>query len=445
MLKRINPLIIQSVLFLLTIFTTTLVGAHWIGIALPEDNFWDFFSRGFEYSLPFIGILTIHELGHYFTAKYYKVDVTLPYYLPIYIPGLPVIQIGTLGAFIKMNSRSASKKEIFDIGVAGPLAGFLAALAILFYGFTHLPEREYIYKMHSDYKRVDSINAPYEKTVYSKEYQKKIYADLHNKKQIEDSLTHIKDSLYFVKNGKSGWIKFLEEYGLIDFTWKRKDFDTTISYAELSVGKNLIFLFFETYVVQNPKLIPNKYEMYHYPIIFAGYLALFFTALNLFPIGQLDGGHVIYGLFGYRRHRIISKTIFTTYIFVAGIGILKDNILGINIFNASVFDMLELTVLYIYLLYFILHKTFVDTKTTLMVAVVIFSLQFLIEFTFPTFTGFDGWMVFGILLGRLLGTDHPRSLIEEPLDTKRKIIGWLSLLVFILCFTPQLFSMEAMR
>lgn len=57
-----------------------------------------------------------------------------------------------------------------------------------------------------------------------------------------------------------------------------------------ALGKNLIFIFFEKVVVKDPSLVPNSYEMMHYPWLFAGYLALFFTALNLMPIGQLDGG-----------------------------------------------------------------------------------------------------------------------------------------------------------
>ncbi len=439
MLRKINPLIIQSVLFLLTIFTTTLIGAEWVGIKLPGDSYWDTFSRGFEYSIPFLGILTVHELAHYFTAKYYKVDVTLPYYLPIYIPYLPVIQIGTLGAFIKMNSRSASKKEIFDIGVAGPLAGFFAALLILFYGFTHLPEREHIFKVHSEYEEVENTTGkPYEQEVYSYEYQKKRHSYYHALRQIEDSI-------HFEKDTTKSWIPFLQEKKSVDTAWKRTAFKAEESYEELSIGKNLIFLFFENYVVQDKLLIPNKYELFHYPLLFAGYLALFFTALNLFPIGQLDGGHVIYGLFGLQKHKIISSTIFTLYIFVAGLGIFKDNILNINFFSADYSDMLYFAALYVYFLYFVLQKTFGDLKTTLMVSMIIFALQFLVEYSFPTFKGFNGWMVFGVLLGRVIGTVHPPAMIEEPLDTKRKIIGWFALVVFILCFTPQVFSLEVIK
>jgi len=411
MLKKINPLVIQSVLFVLTIFTTTLVGAFWVGISSPDESFWDFFSRGFEYSIPFLGILTIHELGHYFTAKYYKVEVTLPYYIPIYIPFIEIIQIGTMGAFIKMNSRSASKKEIFDIGVAGPLAGFFAALIVLFYGFTHLPEPDYIFKVHPEYQTF-GIN-----------YQDSVFTDQFHKKILYEKIQTIEDS---AKKTKA--LESLQEPTVI-----------------FGLGKNLLFLFFENYIVQDKSRIPPIYEMYHYPIILAGFLALFFTALNLIPIGQLDGGHVVYGLFGYKKHKLISTTLFSTYLLIAGIGIFKENILEINFFTASYFDMIYFTALYLYFLYFVLQRTYKDTKTTIMVAVIIFALQFFIEYTFPNFKGFNGWLVFAILLGRFLGTEHPPAMIEEPLDLKRKLIGWFAFIVFIICFTPQVFVFETLK
>lgn len=411
MLRKINPLVIQATLFILTVFTTTLAGAEWIGIRKPEDTFWDFFSRGFQYSIPFLGILTVHELGHYFTARYYKVNVTLPYYIPFYIPFMSLIQIGTMGAFIKMNSRSASKKEIFDIGVAGPLAGFVAALIVLTYGFLTLPEPSYIYNAHPEYK------------AYGLNYADSVYTDKFHKKILYREAEKIQDA-----EQRKMVMERLQEPS-----------------AVLGVGDNLLMLFFKEYIVQDKSRIPNMFEMYHYPYIFAGFLALFFTALNLIPIGQLDGGHVIYGLFGYKKHQLISTSLFTFYIFVAGLGIFKDNILNINFFSASIFDMLYFAALYLYFLYFILQRTYRDFRTTLMVAVIIFAVQFFVEYLIPTFQGFNGWLVFGMLLGRFLGTEHPPAYIEEPLDTKRKLIGWFALFVFILCFTPQVFTIEILK
>jgi membrane-associated protease RseP (regulator of RpoE activity) len=91
-------------------------------------------ASGLNFSITFLSILTIHEFGHYYFAKKYKLDVSLPYYIPFYLPGSP--SIGTFGAFIRMKGQIQSRTSIFDIGIAGPLAGFVAAMALL-----HFPKR----------------------------------------------------------------------------------------------------------------------------------------------------------------------------------------------------------------------------------------------------------------------------------------------------------------
>ena len=130
---------LQIILFLVTIFTTTLSGAEWIYGLNIGNMTWAHIQSGLEYAVPFLLILTVHEFGHYLTARHYKIDVTLPYYIPMYMGGL-FISIGTFGAFIRIKEEIKSRKEYFDVGIAGPLAGFVVALAVLFYGFTHLPE-----------------------------------------------------------------------------------------------------------------------------------------------------------------------------------------------------------------------------------------------------------------------------------------------------------------
>jgi membrane-associated protease RseP (regulator of RpoE activity) len=421
MLKKINPLVFQISLFILTVFTTTLVGASWVGISIPGESFWDYFSRGFAYSLPFLGILTVHELGHYFTAKYYKVDVTLPYYIPMYLPtellfGASVIQIGTMGAFIRMNSRSSSKKEIFDIGIAGPLAGFFVAVGLLYYGFTNLPEQSYIFKVHPEYEK---FGTHYADTVYTKGF---------HIQQTYELITKIKDS--------TERAEMLEVY-------KQHEEEPVEMF---SLGHNLIFSFFEHYVVEDKSRIPNRYEMYHYPFILAGFLALFFTALNLLPIGQLDGGHVIYGLFGYKKHRIISRTIFLVLIYLGGVGIFRTNILQIDFFNSDAFNMIIFVILYLQLLYFMLEKSFTGFTNRMMFSVLIFASQFFTEYFFPAFNGLGGYIfVFCILIGRVIGTDHPIAKVEEPLDWKRKALGWFTLFVFVICFIPDVFPTSVLK
>jgi membrane-associated protease RseP (regulator of RpoE activity) len=209
------------------------------------------------------------------------------------------------------------------------------------------------------------------------------------------------------------------------------------------MGKNLLFLFFEKYVVDRPELIPNKYEMFHYPFLFAGYLALFFTALNLIPIGQLDGGHILYGLFGSARHKIISSCIFIIFVFLAGLGIFKDNLIG-NVF-VSLDNLMIFGPLYLYFLYFIFSRVSENKMNNLLIASSVFAAQFFCELLSWDIVGFNGWFLFAVLIGRFLGVHHPPAYIEAPLDLKRKILGWLAFIIFIICFTPNLFNMVILR
>ncbi len=92
---------------------------------------WEAFARGLWYSLPLLTILSAHEFGHYFACRYHKVDATLPYFIPAPLP-----LTGTLGAVIRIREPFPSKKALFDIGVAGPIAGFVALLPFLFWGLS---------------------------------------------------------------------------------------------------------------------------------------------------------------------------------------------------------------------------------------------------------------------------------------------------------------------
>ncbi|MGC4020548.1 MAG: hypothetical protein QM734_00690 [Cyclobacteriaceae bacterium] len=72
-----------------------------------------------------------------------------------------------------------------------------------------------------------------------------------------------------------------------------------------------------------------------------------------------------------------------------------------------------------------------------MYALIIFTLQYLIGWAFPTFKVYNGWLLFLLLIGSFAGVRHPPSDVEEPLDLKRKILGWFALVIFILCITPD--------
>src|SRR5688572_1720968 len=127
-----KTVLLQVGLFIATFITTTIAGAEWAygrSVLMPDYTWQDFLS-GLAFSIPFLMFLTFHEFGHYFMARYHKIKVTLPYYLPVPSFLLPN-PIGTLGAVIRIMERIYSKTQNFDIGLSGPLAGFIVGLATL--------------------------------------------------------------------------------------------------------------------------------------------------------------------------------------------------------------------------------------------------------------------------------------------------------------------------
>jgi membrane-associated protease RseP (regulator of RpoE activity) len=128
------------VLFGLTFFTTTFaqsLGAFVMTggqISLADAFSWEIFRHGLWYSIPLLTILSAHEFGHYFACRRHNVDATLPYFLPAPLP-----LTGTLGAVIRIKEPFPSKVALFDIGVAGPIAGFVALVPFLYWGM-HLSE-----------------------------------------------------------------------------------------------------------------------------------------------------------------------------------------------------------------------------------------------------------------------------------------------------------------
>ena len=122
------------ILFLLTFVTTTLAGAPlqllWaVGPRGLQFLNWQMLIDGLWYSIPVLIILSAHEFGHYLACRYYRVDATLPYFLP---SPLPIV--GTFGAVIRIREAFPSKRALFDIGVAGPIAGFVALIPFLLVG-----------------------------------------------------------------------------------------------------------------------------------------------------------------------------------------------------------------------------------------------------------------------------------------------------------------------
>src|SRR5206468_7106658 len=129
-------------LFALTLVTTTVAGAiltgaiaydpnplHLLrGLPVARPGAW---ASGLAFSLPLLAILLAHELGHYVTARRYQLDVSPPYFIPV--PLFPSF-VGTMGAFIRLRTVVSDRRQLFDVGVAGPIAGFLVALPVLVAG-----------------------------------------------------------------------------------------------------------------------------------------------------------------------------------------------------------------------------------------------------------------------------------------------------------------------
>jgi membrane-associated protease RseP (regulator of RpoE activity) len=127
--RRPESKLTHLVLFLLTVLTTTSVGAIMNG----NNPFGSLagFASGFPFSVTIMGILGVHELAHYFAGRKWGIEVTLPYFLPAPFP-----PIGTFGAVIRMKSSIPNRKALVDVGVAGPLAGFVLAVAASIYGLS---------------------------------------------------------------------------------------------------------------------------------------------------------------------------------------------------------------------------------------------------------------------------------------------------------------------
>jgi len=163
-------------------------------------------------------ILLSHEMGHYFMSRKYGVPATLPYFIP-----LPFPPFGTLGAIIKMKGIIINKKALFDIGIAGPLSGFIVSIPFIILGI----------KMSS--------------------------------------------------------IQFV-----------------TQEMAYLRLGDPLLFKILQKIFIAD---IPEGHDLALHPMAYAGWVGLFVTALNLLPVGQLDGGHIVYAVFGNKSKWIFAISI----------------------------------------------------------------------------------------------------------------------------------------
>lgn len=128
---------VNLVMFGLTVFSVALTGAYASYVGPDPVSAFDwlrFLATGVPFAVAMLGILLAHELGHYFAARYHKVAVTLPYFIPF-----PLSPFGTMGAFIQLKAPPTNRRVLLDIGVAGPFAGLIVALPILIYGLATSP------------------------------------------------------------------------------------------------------------------------------------------------------------------------------------------------------------------------------------------------------------------------------------------------------------------
>ncbi len=194
--RRLSPRL-PRLLFIATLLSTTLVG-------------------GPIYALAVMTILTAHELGHYLQARRYGVPASLPYFIP-----MPLTPIGTMGAVILMQPRTADKRGLFDVAITGPLAGLLPAILASGVGLW---------------------------------------------------LSTVRGAEELAREGPL-----------------------------LSLGEPLFFRWL-SWIILGP--LEAGSEVVLHPLAYAGWVGFFITALNLLPIGQLDGGHILHCLIPRHAHLV---------------------------------------------------------------------------------------------------------------------------------------------
>lgn len=332
--RRKSAWLLPLGLFLLTIISTMMAGAGWAGKNPLEVNNWGY---GIQYASLILTFLAMHEFGHYFAAKYHGVDATLPYFIPVPPIFMP---FGTAGAVIRTRSVIMSRKALFDIGVAGPIAGFVACVAFLLIGFANLPSIEYLYQIHPEYRMFGGA---------------------------------------------------VPEYGL-------------------RFGDTLLYSFLSKIIATNPDtFVPPMNEMYHYPFLCVGWFGLFVTSLNLLPLGQLDGGHIAYAMFGEKQARI-GRITWWVIVFLAFGSLLS------YVHSKIMFDSPDG-------LYMFFQSLLLPALNALHSSIPWY------------YQAWGGWVVWSLLLRIFIGIEHPPIDDPEPLDTRRMLVGWLAAVILIISFS----------
>jgi membrane-associated protease RseP (regulator of RpoE activity) len=292
--------------------------------AMPSDGSFPFLYlllnilSGWPFALSMMGILFAHEMGHYIACRIYKVPATLPYFLPA-----PFISpLGTLGAFIAMRGIPKNKRVLFDVGIAGPIAGLVVAIPVLFIGLS--------------LSQLGPVERP--------------------------------------PIGMSG---LLEGNSIFYLFSKYLVFGQLLPQPVNTGGLSQAMYWLQYFFTAQP--IPfGGMDVQLHSVALAGWAGLLVTALNLVPVGTLDGGHIAYGLFGEKAKRVFP--------FIVGLLIALSLLPVLLTFSLESFNFSW--VLWVFILY---------------------------------------W------LGNV--RTQPLDDITE-LDASRRVLGFVMLVVFILLFTP---------
>lgn len=417
-------------LFVATILTTTLAGAlFYAGYEQAEGLLrilgadltylhWKYLALGFlSFSLPLMLILGIHELGHFFVAKRHHVRTSFPYFIPV----PPIVPIGTFGAFIAIREPIPDRKALFDIGAAGPVAGFLATLPVLAIGLVltgvvaaPLPLAD---EVHAELTAPDATMWGFghnntgvvalnetAKTRQQDVYRERVFVNrshpsfaagewewrvaplrLDEKRDVTIRITYAAPPEHapadpFVRTEDGNFTAEVPDASVGDpeepnaTVRFRLPSDATSVVAEfqwepppaplMHLGTGILFEGFA-------RLIPSPDDVLIHPTGFAGWVGLLVTGFNLLPAGQLDGGHVARAVLGPNMK-------WASY--------------------ASVVAMVGLS-------YF-----------------------------------FTGWLVLAVIL-LVLGIRHPPPLNDKTLlDTRRKVLAALVLAILVVSFIPIPFS-----
>jgi len=306
---------VNLIFFILTVFSTFLVGAAYVYNGPPITslsglymvslaNIW----QGWPFAVSLLSILLAHEFGHYLASRYHHTAATLPYFIPMPVPGT----FGTMGAVIFQKESHKNKRILLDIGMAGPLAGLIVAIPVLIIGLS--------------LSQVDRL----------------------------PTFLHANEGLSLEGNS----ILYL----LLKYAVFHQWLPTPANFGNLPPLLYWVIYFFTGL----PTPLGGKDVMLH-PVAMAAWAGLLVTALNLIPVGQLDGGHILHGLFGERAASI--RPIILTVLILLGLA-------------------------------------------------------------------WPGWWLWAILIF-FLGRSYAEPLDQiTPLDTKRKILALVNMVIFILVFTP---------